>query len=130
MVYYKNGQWHICEEKVKYIQHGEEITQYVGQEGHDWWADFEQKWEHTEILEFIPIESAYDEIERLGEVNKLNIPDGFSEEVGNYVKDGVFPEGANHKLRQLQIQKEQLQQDEYLVDLGFRQSLSEMGVEL
>ena len=35
-----------------YIQHGEEIRQYVMSEGHDWWLEFEEKWEHTEIIEF------------------------------------------------------------------------------
>ncbi len=128
MVYYKNGQWRICEEKVHYIQHGEEIAQYVGQEGHQWWADFEDRWEHTEIQEFIPVEPTPEQLARLDEINKLRIPDGFGGELGEYVEHGTFPEGFTHVLRPIQIQREQLQQDEYLIDLDFRQSLSELGV--
>lgn len=128
MVYYKNGQWHLCEEKVRYIQHDEEVTQYVGQEGHDWWVDFEQRWEHTQIIEFIPVEPTPEQVVKLEKVNQLRLPDGYGTLIGNYVGDGVFPEGFTHPLRPLQIQEEQLQQDEYLVDLDFRQSLSELGV--
>lgn len=106
MVYFKNNQWHICTEKVHYTQHGEEITQYVGSEGHDWWVDFEEKWEHTEILEFIPVEPTQEQIDRLKEINQLNIPDGFGTICSDYVREGIFPEGVNHPLRLLQLQKE------------------------
>lgn len=128
MIYYKNNKYHMCEHKVKYIQHGEEIIQYVMSEGHDWWVDFEEKWEHTEIIEFIPVEPTPVQVARLEKVNKLQIPDGFSSELGEYVEHGIFPEGFTHVLRPIQIQEEQLQQDEYLVDLDFRQSLTELGV--
>ena len=56
MLYFKNNRWNVSTEKVRYTQHGEEIEQYVGVESHDWWIDFEEKWEHTEIIEFIPVE--------------------------------------------------------------------------
>ena len=128
MIYYKHGKWNICEEKVRYMQYGKEIVQYVGSEGHDWWVDFEQKWEHTEIMDFIPVESTPEQVARLEKVNRLRIPDGFGGELGDYVERGIFPEGFAHVLRPIQIQEEQLQQDEYLVDLDFRQSLSELGV--
>ena len=127
LIFYKNG-WHLCNEKVKYIQHGEEIIQYVGSEGKQWWVDFEQKWDHTQIQEFIPVEPTPEQSARLEEINKLRIPDGFGGELGAYVEHGTFPEGFTHVLRPIQIQTEQLQQDEYLVDLDFRQSLSELGV--
>ena len=111
LIFYKNGNWHLCSEKVRYIQHGEEITQYVGSEGHDWWVDFEQKWEHTEILEFIPVESPTEEqLNRLEEINELNIPDGFGSMLSNYVENGTFPESFNHPLRKLQAYKENIQQ--------------------
>ena len=105
LIFYKNG-WHLCNEKVRYIQHGEEITQYVGSEGHDWWLDFEEKWEHTEIIEFIPVEPTQEQISRYNEVLQLNIPEGYGAELGNYVEFGIFPDGINHPLRPLQIQKE------------------------
>lgn len=106
MLYFKNGKWNFCTEKVRYIQHGEETTQYVGQEGHDWWVDFEEKWEHTEIIEFIEVElPTVEQLERLAEINELGIPDGFGTMVENYVIHGEFPEGINHPLRILQLQK-------------------------
>lgn len=95
---------------VKYIQHGEEIEQYVGSEGKEWWIDFAERWEHTEIIEFIPIESTEEQIKRLEEINQLNIPDGYGDILSNYVKNGVFPEELNHPLRHLQIAKENEQQ--------------------
>lgn len=130
LIFWKNGKWHLCNEKVKYIQHGEEITQYVGSEGHDWWVDFEQKWEHTEIIEFIPVEPTQEQLDRFEEVNQLNIQEGFGAELSDYVKFGIFPEGFNHILRPIQILKQQDDQDEYLVDNDFRLSLIEMGVDI
>ena len=130
MIFYKNGKWHICTEKVHYTQHGEEITQYVGSEGHDWWVDFEQKWEHTEIIEFIPVEATQEQLDRLEEVNQLSIKEGFGYECSRYVEYGIFPEGFNHVLRPIQILKEQNEQDAYLVDNDFRLSLVELGVSI
>ena len=110
MVFYKNGRWHLCNEKVKYMQNDKEIEQYVGSEGHDWWIDFADKWEHTEIIQFIPVEPTEEQLKRLEEINQLNIPDGFSDMVSNYVKDKTFPESFNHPLRKLQVYKENIQQ--------------------
>ena len=120
----------MCNEKVKYIQHGEEIEQYVGVEGHDWWVDFEEKWEHTEIIEFIPVVPTDEQINRLEEVNQLNIKEGFGYECSQYVEFGIFPDGFNHVLRPIQILKQQEEQDKYLIDLDFRQTLNEMGVDI
>lgn len=128
MIFYKNG-WYLCNEKVKYIQHGEELIQYVMSEGRDWWLDFEEKWEHTKIIEFIPVEPTDEQINRLEEVNQLNIKEGFGYECSQYVEFGIFPEGFNHVLRPIQILKQQEEQDKYLIDLDFRQSLNEMRVD-
>lgn len=106
MIYYKNNQWHMCDEKVKYIQHGEEITQYVGSEGHGWWVDFANTWEHTEIIEFIDVVATNEQLSRLEEINNLNISDGYSDICSNYVELGQFPEELNNPLRQLQLKKE------------------------
>ncbi len=110
MILYKNRKWHMCSEKVRYVQNGEEITQFVGSEGHDWWLDFEQKHEHTEIIEFVDVVATQEQLDRLEEVNQLNIPDGFSSILSDYVGDGVFPEGVNHPLMTLQLKKENEQQ--------------------
>ena len=127
LIFYKNG-WRLCSEKVKYKQHGEEIEQYVMSEGHDWWVGFEEKWEHTDIIEFIEVEPTQEQLSRFEEVAQFNIPEGFSGELSDYVENGVFPEGINHVLRPIQILKQQDEQDDYLVDSDFRLSLLEMGV--
>ena len=115
MIFYKNG-WHLCNEKVKYIQHGEEIIQYVMSEGHDWWVDFEEKWEHTEIIEFIPVQPTEEQLGRFEEINQLNIPEGFSAELSNYVECGEFPEGINHPLKSLQDTKK-IEELENIIDI-------------
>ena len=130
MLFYKNGKWHVCSEKVRYIQHDEEIEQYVGSEGNQWWVDFEEKWEHTEIIEFIPVEATQEQLDRFEEINQLNIKEGFGAELSDYVEFGIFPEGFTHVLRPIQILKEQNEQDSYLVDNDFRLSLIEMGVDI
>ena len=127
MIYYKNG-WHICNEKVKYIQHDEEITQCVMSEGHDWWLDFEEKWEHAEIIEFMPVEPTDEQISRLEEVNQLNIKEGYSTELGDYVESGVFPDGVNHILKSLQIQTENSSLSNYVLDVDMRLTMQELGL--
>ncbi len=116
MICYKNGKWDICTEKVKYTQHGEEIIQYVMSEGHEWWVDFEEKWEHTEIIEFIPVEPTEEQLNRFEEVVQLNIPEGFSAELGDYVESGVLPDGVNHILKSLQDTKK-IEELENLLDI-------------
>ena len=118
----------MCNEKVKYIQHGKEVEQYVTAEGHDWWTDFEEKWEHTDIIKFIPVVPTDEQINRLEEVNQLNIKEGFGYECSQYIEFGIFPEGFNHILKPIQIEKQQDEQDSYLIDSDFRLSLIEMGV--
>ena len=115
MIYYENG-WHLCNEKVKYIQHGEELIQYVMSEGHDWWVDFEEKWEHTEIIEFIPVEPTEMQLNRFEEMIQLNVPEGYSAELSNYVESGEFPEGINHPLKSLQDTKK-IKELENIIDI-------------
>lgn len=128
LVYYKNSKWHICAEKVRYIQCEEEVEQYIGSEGHDWWLDFEERWDHTTVLEFIPVVPTEEQMARIAEVNGFRIPDGYGELVGRYVEEGVFPAGYTHPLGLLQLKKEQALQDAYLLELDFRQAMAELGV--
>jgi len=128
MIFYKNRKWHLCTEKVHYTQHGEEIIQYVGTEGKDWWLDFEEKHNHTEIIEFIPVEPTEEQLNRFEEINQLNIPEGFSAELGDYVESGVFPDGVNHILKSLQIQKENSSLSNYILDVDMRLTMQELGL--
>lgn len=106
LLFYKDRTWHLCTEKVKYIQRSKEIEQYVGSEGHNWWVDFANKWGHTEIIEFIPVEPTQEQVDRLEEINQLNIPDGFGSAINSYVEKEIFPEGYTHPLGNLKLQKE------------------------
>lgn len=128
MIFYKNRKWHLCTEKVHYTQRGEEITQYVGSEGHNWWIDFAGKWEHTEIIEFIPIEPTEEQIDRFKEVVQLNVPEGFGAELGGYVENGIFPEGFNHVLKPIQLQKESGNLSNYILDVDMRLTMQELGL--
>ena len=106
MLYYKDKEWHISTEKVRYMQNDEEIEQYVGIEGKQWWIDFANQWEHTKIIEFILVEPTKEQWTRLEEINNLSIPDGYGEICSNYVDNGEFPEELNNPLGSLQLQKE------------------------
>ena len=91
--------------KVKYIQHGEEVEQWA-LPSKQWWIDFANKWEHTEIIEFVEIELTEEQLARASEIEQLPMDEGFREICIDYIMGGVFPERINHPLRDLQIQKE------------------------
>ena len=115
--------------KVKYIQHGEEVEQWA-LPNKEWWIDFAEKWENTEIIEFVEMNLTGEQLARAREIEQLIIDEGHRDICIDYILDGVFPEGINHPLRNLQLQRESLVRDEYLIDLDFRVSLMELGVEL
>ena len=95
--------------KVKYIQHRQEIEQWA-LPSKEWWIDFADKWEHTEIIEFVEIELTEEQLARASEIEQLPMDEGFREICIDYIMGGVFPEGINHPLRDLQIQKENQEQ--------------------
>lgn len=128
MLYYKDNKWNISELIVKFTNDGEIAEQFVGVEGRRWWLDLEKLHEGIEIISFADVDVTESQLTRLEEVNNLNIKDGHSEILGDYVINGNFPTEIEHTLRPLQIVKEQLTQDEYLLDLEFRQTMQEMGV--
>ena len=118
----------MCNEKIKYKQHGEEIEQYVMSEVHDWWVDFEEKLEHTEIIEFIPVEPTEEQLNRFEEAVQLNVPEGYGGELSYYIELGIFPESFNHVLRPLQIQKENDNLSNYVLDVDMRLTMQELGL--
>lgn len=91
LLYYKDNQWNICTEKIIYVQYGENVEQYVGAEGRGWWVDFAEKWEHTEIVEFVEVVVTEEQVQRLEDVNQRNVGDGYSETLGEYVINGIEP---------------------------------------
>jgi len=103
--------------KVKYIQRGEEYEQWA-LPNKEWWEDFANKWEHTEIVEFIEVELTEEQQARVAEIEELPMSEAFRGICIDYILNGVFPEGINHPLRDLQIQKENQEQG---IDLSERE---------
>ena len=126
MLVKKGNGFELYPHKVKYTQRGEEIEQWA-LPNKEWWIDFAEKWEHTEIIEFIEVELTEEQLSRFEDV-KTGIPESYASACVDYILDGVFPEGITHPLRQLEIKKQQDEQDSYLIDQDFRLSMVEMGV--
>lgn len=102
MLYRDGNKWSLSPYKVKYIQNGETLEKYTNNK--QWWVDFAQQWEHTQIVEFTDVIYTNEQLNRLKEIE--DIADGFGDICGNYVEFGVFPFSTTHKLRGLQLEKE------------------------
>ena len=101
----KNGnQFELYPHKVKYIQHGEEKEDWA-LPSKEWWENFAQEWAHTDIVEFEEITLTQEQLNRLEEVNQLDISEGHLDIVVNYVLNGIFPDNQNHPLETLEIKQ-------------------------
>ena len=103
------GSFDLYPHKVRYMQHGQEYEQWALPD-REWWTEFAEKWDHTEIIEFVEVELSEDQEARLDEINQLNIPEEFRSICIEYVLNGKFPHGYNHPLRQIEIKKIEEQQ--------------------
>lgn len=130
MLYLKNGSWALPPFKVTYKQQGETLEQYT----HDkqWWLDFAEHWEHTEILEFVDVTYSPGQLARLAEVQDTK--EGFEYYAARYVLDGVFPnqlEGEekleNHPFKMLQLEKENKHLGQLATDLDIRLLMQELN---
>jgi len=104
MLYRKNNKLVFCAKKVRYVQDGTEYEKYVGSEGEQWWVDFAAKWDNTEIIEFVDVAPDQNQINRLIKVK--DYPERCLEDCKTYVKEGIYPEGTSHALRNIQLQEE------------------------
>ena len=109
MLIKKGNRFELYPHKVKYIQRGEEYEQWA-LPNKEWWIDFADKWDHTEIVEFTEVELNEEQLARVTEIEELPMSEGFRGICIDYIVDGVFPEGINHPLRNLQVQKENQEQ--------------------
>lgn len=114
MLYKDNEGLKLSDTKVKYIRDGVELEQFVSNEGKRWWLDFAEKWDHTEIIEFINVEYTNEQLLRFEEIKSL---DSNEETLNNYVIEGVFPTENDRGLRNLQLQKENEKLQQRLADL-------------
>ncbi len=78
--------WKLAEHTVRYTQNGEEIEQVVGEEGREWWLDFAEKWEHTQIVEFTDLHYTAEQLTRLEEIQSIG--EGYMEACSDYVLNG------------------------------------------
>lgn len=90
MIYKNKEGIQLATQNVKYLQHGEEKEQIVGSEGEQWWIDFADKWEHTEIIEFVDIEYTNEQLERFEEIKDIAIAENI---LNDYVINGMIGEG-------------------------------------
>lgn len=104
-MYYEGNKWNISDKKVIFKDSGEQKDKPIGAEGMEWWDELETLHDDIEVLEFTDIEISEEQLFRLEEVNKLSIPEGHSEIVGDYIKSGSFPDLPNHVLKDLQFTK-------------------------
>lgn len=99
--------------KVKYTQHGIEYEQWA-LPSKEWWTDFADKWEHTEIVEFVEVELTNEQLARAEEIEQLRIDEGYRDICIDYILHSQFPEGPDHPLRQLQLQKNEEEREDAL----------------
>ena len=131
MLYRKGNRWELCLYKVKFIQHGQNLEQYTHDK--DWWIDFAEKWDHTEIVNFEDVVYKDEQLERHEEIKY--IPEGFHGAVVDYVSVGLFPEGIQHQLRNVQLAKENEKQGQNLSEREIQeiiqgQQLSDLDIRL
>lgn len=87
MIIRKGSQYELYPHKIRYLQHGEEIEQWA-LPNKEWWVDFADKWEHTEIIEFIEIELTAEQLKRFEDVK--NMQEDFTSQYIEYILDGTF----------------------------------------
>jgi hypothetical protein len=70
-------------------------------------------------LSFSPLEFTETQNERLEKLSTANVPEGFFSIAKKYVETGEFPEGYDHPLASLKINKEQSDQNKEIADAFF-----------
>lgn len=88
MLYFKDGQWHICPFAAFYTAHGQRECKYTNDPR--WWEEFVNKWWHHSDLSFVEIEPTDAQLARLAEVNQAGIDERHGAEVALYVERGIL----------------------------------------
>ena len=83
----KGNRFELYPHKVKYTQHGETIEQWAFP-NKEWWENFADFWDHTEIIEFTELELSAEQISRFKDVQDM--PEDFTEAYIEYMLTGVF----------------------------------------
>lgn len=128
MLYYENNEWKISKHKVIYTDNNERLKNYVGIGGKQWWEDLAKQHKDINIVEFVEVPATVEQLERLDVINQLNISDGHGTIVSDYVIEGKYPDKASHVLNDLENKIRRELDNDYLIDLDFRISMTEMGM--
>lgn len=126
VIYYKDGRWNLNPYLVKYNQHGENLEKYT--EDKEWWLDFEEKWDHTEVLEFVDVEYTTEQKERFKQIEHL--PEDFGKTYSDYVKDGSFNDDmpSQHPFNLIRMKYEQSSRDNYMLEIDMLMTMKELGL--
>lgn len=103
MLYYENNNWHLSRYKVIYTDNNEQLKNYVGIGGKQWWKDLAKQHDNINIVKFVEIPVTTKQLERLDTINQLAIPDGHGTIVDDYVMEGKFPDEPSHVLEDLEV---------------------------
>lgn len=125
----KWNQWQIYLFKVKGIRHGESFEQWAIP-NKQWWIDFENKWDHTNVTGFEEIELTEEQIARYEEIKDM--PEDFFDMYVGYILTSNTSDDVdlptNHPFQILRMKKKNDENTDYLVDVDFRLSMVELGI--
>ena len=114
MIIYENGEYTPCTYKVTLQNRGVEETHYAN--FRTYWEDMVAKHDNLTNLNFEEVSFSAEQDARLQEISELDIPQGFQAEVREYVETGNFPEGYEHPLSDLKLNKEREKHNEEIND--------------
>lgn len=109
-----DGEFKICPFKVRYTDRGEVKEAYTNDRA--WWEGVAEKHEHIAIIVFDDVVATEDQLTRIAEVQ--GIPERHLGALEEYVELGVFPEGDDHPLRKIQLERIIEDQAEQIVVLS------------
>lgn len=89
MLYYRDGQFHICPFIAHYLHRGQRQFKYTNDK--QWWTDFVNRWWHHKDLEFTSVTPTQAQLDRLAEINNAEISEGFKSGASMYVESGKLP---------------------------------------
>lgn len=107
MIYFKDGKYVLCTHKISYTDASGKVTKYVGEEGLDWWREFEKAWPEMKIDKIEEVKPTEEQLARFKDIQNFNIPIGFASEASDYVEKGIYPENDKAKIfTELKLTKE------------------------
>ena len=125
MIIYENGEYTPCTYKVTLQNNGVEDVHYTN--FRTYWEDMVAKHDHLIDLSFEEISFTPEQDERLQEIAELDIPQGFQSQVREYVETGNFPDGYEHPLSDLKLNKER-EQHQNDIDEAYQMILESEGL--